>query len=77
MFEAMNHAIEGAGIVPHVDEKVFGIEEAKEYVLSPPPNLFLFVLLFQDGKERVLTCNRAYEYMWAQKHIGKVVVNLD
>jgi hypothetical protein len=30
MFEAMNAAIQGAGIVPHVDERAFGLEEARE-----------------------------------------------
>ncbi|KAN0096118.1 NAD(P)-binding protein [Hyaloscypha variabilis] len=49
MFEAMNAAIQGAGIVPHVDERAFGLEEARE----------------------------AYEYMWSQKHFGKVVVSID
>jgi len=30
MFEEMNRAIEGAGIKPYVDEKVFTLEQAKE-----------------------------------------------
>ncbi|KAI4123044.1 MAG: hypothetical protein LQ338_005468 [Usnochroma carphineum] len=48
-FEAMNEAIDAAGIKPVVDEKVFALEELKE----------------------------AYQYMWEQKHFGKLTIKID
>jgi len=48
-FEDMNRAIEGNRIKPVVDEKVFGLEEARE----------------------------AYQYMWEQKHFGKLTIRID
>ena len=45
----MNKAIDANHIKPIVDEKVFGLEEAKE----------------------------AYQYMWEQKHFGKLTVRID
>ena len=48
-FEQMNEAIDANGIKPVVDEKVFGLQEAKE----------------------------AYQYMWEQKHFGKLTIKID
>ncbi|KAF2755334.1 NAD(P)-binding protein [Pseudovirgaria hyperparasitica] len=47
-FEEMNAAIEANNIKPVVDEKVFGLEQAKE----------------------------AYQYMWDQKHFGKLTIKI-
>lgn len=49
MFEEMNRAIDGNGIKPVVDEKVFGLDELKE----------------------------AYQYMWDQKHFGKLAIRIE
>ncbi|KAI9878168.1 MAG: hypothetical protein M1830_001737 [Pleopsidium flavum] len=48
-FEEMNRAIDGNGIKPVVDEKVFKFGEVKE----------------------------AYQYMWEQKHFGKLTITVD
>ncbi|EKD21698.1 uncharacterized protein L3040_004922 [Drepanopeziza brunnea f. sp. 'multigermtubi'] len=48
-FEEMNRAIEANRIRPVVDEKVFGLAEAKE----------------------------AYQYMWEQKHFGKLTIKIE
>jgi len=49
LMEEMVAAIEANGIVPVVDEKIWGFDQVKE----------------------------AYEYMWAQKHFGKVVIKVE
>ena len=47
-FEDMNRAVDACGIKPVIDQKTFGLGEAKE----------------------------AYQYMWEQKHFGKVVIRI-
>lgn len=48
-FEDMNRAIDANKIKPVVDEKVFGLDDARE----------------------------AYQYMWEQKHFGKLAIKIE
>ena len=58
-----------------VDKKLFKLEDLKEYVYliySLPP--------FQDDMtegRRTLTTIRAYQYLWDQKYIGKLCIEIE
>ena len=66
-FEEMNRAIEANNIKPVIDEKVFKLEETNDaYQVSAKP-----------CRPRVLDTADSLQYMWDQKHFGKLCISID
>jgi NADPH:quinone reductase-like Zn-dependent oxidoreductase len=60
-------AIEAFDIKPVVDQKIFALEDLKEFDYP----------IFKNDSQHKLIRPRAYQYLWDQKHVGKVAVKIE